>query len=349
MYLLLSDFNQTLRMIDDQCEHKSYVCLFTCAVARAIHLELVKDLTVPSFLRAFRSFAARRPLPQKMISDNATTYLSAANELKQLFDSPAVQMYLANKRVEWEFIPKRAPWFGGFWERLIGITKTSLRKVLGRSYVSSDELYTTLTEIEATLNDRPLTYLSVDSNDLPPLTPSHLLHGRSLTTLPNMCADAEELNDPTFGTHNDLLKRHGRLTHIQTHFWKRWCHEYLTVLREQDRITGKGLSANKIRIGDVVLVEDSTLPRLKWRLALVETVHQGNDGLVRSVNIKTSTGRKSRPISKLYPVELNNPVPPANPSASKDSVSERRVQPRRAAADIARTRIRDMAADFNTE
>jgi hypothetical protein len=66
-------------------ERKAYICLFTCAVTRAIHLELVTDLSTETFLRAFRRFAARRSLPTKMISDNGSTYLSAAEELKKLF------------------------------------------------------------------------------------------------------------------------------------------------------------------------------------------------------------------------------------------------------------------------
>ena len=67
------------------------------------------------------------------------------------------------------------PWYGGFWERLIGLTKTVLKKVLGRSFITFEALQTLAVEIEAVLNDRPLTYLSADMNDPDPLTPSHLL------------------------------------------------------------------------------------------------------------------------------------------------------------------------------
>lgn len=91
---------------------------------------------------------------------------------------------LAEYGVEWKFIPSRAPWYGGWWERLIGLNKTSLLKVFGRSKINMDTLHNIVTEIEAMLNDRPLIYILTDPHDLQPLTPFHLLYGRRLTSLP---------------------------------------------------------------------------------------------------------------------------------------------------------------------
>ena len=131
-----------------------YICLFTCTNTRAVHLEVVTDLTVPTFLAAFQRFASRKSLPKVMISDNASTYQSAAAELTQLLNSSELTSQLGNRGIEWKFIPKRAPWYGGFWERLIGLTKLSLEKVLGKTNISLDELQTIIAEIEAVLNDR---------------------------------------------------------------------------------------------------------------------------------------------------------------------------------------------------
>ena len=117
-------------------DYKVYVCLFTCASTRAIHLEVVTDLTEVTFLQAFRRFAARRSLPQLVISDNASTYMSAAKELNELLQSPTLKSALMHKGTTWRFIPKRAPWHGGFWERLVGMVKMSLKKTLGRAFVT---------------------------------------------------------------------------------------------------------------------------------------------------------------------------------------------------------------------
>ncbi|XP_063418336.1 uncharacterized protein LOC134700764 [Mytilus trossulus] len=176
-------------------ETKAYIYLFTCASTRAVHIELVQDLTTYSFLLAFRRFVSRRSLPKIMISDNASTYISAATEIAKIFKSETVHGKLSELGTVWKFIPSRAPWYGGWWERLIGLTKTSLKKTLGRACIDLDMLHTVVTEIECTLNDRPLTYISTDEKDPEPLTPSHLMYGRRLKTLPHPSNDHSEFKD----------------------------------------------------------------------------------------------------------------------------------------------------------
>ena len=89
------DFTGALYVRDAKGENKVYICLFTCAVSRAIHLEIVTDLTVECFLQAFRCFSSRRSLPRLVLSDNGSTFLSAADELKALFSSPSLTNTLA--------------------------------------------------------------------------------------------------------------------------------------------------------------------------------------------------------------------------------------------------------------
>ena len=102
------DFTGALYVRAPEGERKVYICLFTCAVSRAVHLEIITDLTVDSFLQAFRRFAERRSVPQLLISDNGSTFLAAAEELKTLFASTELSETLACKGTEWRFIPKRA-------------------------------------------------------------------------------------------------------------------------------------------------------------------------------------------------------------------------------------------------
>ena len=90
------------------------------------------------------------------------------------------------------------PWYGDFWERLIGLTKSTLKKVLGRTFVSLIGLQTVIVEIEAVLNDRPLTYISSDIDDPEPLTPAHLLYGRRIISLPYPSIEEDELDDPSY-------------------------------------------------------------------------------------------------------------------------------------------------------
>ena len=82
-------------------QRAKFVCLFTCASSRALHLEVVTSLTEDCFLQAFRRFASRKSLPEKMISDNASTYLSAAEESKRLFLSPSLKEAFSRRGVDW--------------------------------------------------------------------------------------------------------------------------------------------------------------------------------------------------------------------------------------------------------
>jgi len=217
------DFTGALYVCATEGENKVYLCLFTCAVSRAIHLEVASDLTVKSFLQAFRRFAGRRSLPKMLFSDNGSTFLAAPAELQHLFSSSEVSESLAHKGVEWRFIPKCAPWFGGFRERLVGLTKLVLKKTLGRTYATLESLQT-IVEIEALLNDWLLTHVSPDLRDPEPITPAHLLYGKRLTTLPHCGLKLFELDrvDPDYGSVSDLRKRVRAQATIVKQFWIRW-------------------------------------------------------------------------------------------------------------------------------
>ena len=108
------DFTGALYVQQGSAEVKVYICLFTCAMTRAIHLEVVTDLSTEIFLLAFRRFTNRKGLPHTVICDNVSTYLSVAKELTKLFNSIDLKTTLSRQGVTWKFIPKSAPWYGGF-------------------------------------------------------------------------------------------------------------------------------------------------------------------------------------------------------------------------------------------
>ena len=150
-----------------------------------IHLELVHDCPELKFLNAFRRFTALRSTPALVISDNATTFEAANKTLQQLCNDDEVQRYLNEHNIEWRFIIKRAPWTRGFYGRLIGITKNSLRKVVGNSCLTLKEFQTLLPHLECRISDRPLTYVLNDTSELEALTPSRLIYGYNLGILPD--------------------------------------------------------------------------------------------------------------------------------------------------------------------
>ncbi len=345
------DFTGALYVKTSSAETKAYVCLFTCANTRAIHLEVVEDLSEETFLKAFRRFVSRRSLPRKMVSDNATTYLSSAEELKRLLNSVNLKETLSRRGCDWIFIPKRAPWYGGFWERLIGLTKNALKKVLGRAQVTLSDLQTIIVELEAILNDRPLTYVSADIDDEEALTPSHLLNGRRITSLPHENVDDEDIDDPDYGNLTEMTRRARRQALLLQHFRNRWKTEYLTSLREFHKTTGN--NKQTINIGDIVLVHDDK-PRVNWKLAVIENLIEGEDGQIRAAHIRTSTGKTNRPIARLYPLEIrattreDHPVAIKEPVKQNENIQEDRTErSTRAAARTALQRISKWAKALN--
>ena len=113
---------------------KRWICLFTCIVTRAVHLELLQDMTTEEFLHGFRRFISTRGTPTQIISDNATQFKLGGEIVnsvwKQVIRSEDVQNYISNSAIHWKFITELAPWMGGFYERLVGLVKRSLRKTL---------------------------------------------------------------------------------------------------------------------------------------------------------------------------------------------------------------------------
>ena len=143
--------------------YKCYVLLFTCCVTRVVHLGLTTDVNSNSVILALRRFISSRGIPRLFINDNFKT-----------FKSVDVKRFCNAKEIVWKFILERSPWWGGFYDWLISIVKSSLKKVLWKAYLSYLELYIVFTEVENVLNSRPLTYLS-DESFCESLTPFHMV------------------------------------------------------------------------------------------------------------------------------------------------------------------------------
>ncbi|UYV74134.1 hypothetical protein LAZ67_11002214 [Cordylochernes scorpioides] len=124
---------------------KSYIALFICFSTKAIHLEIVSDLSTPAFLAAFRRFISRRGKPSDIFTDNATNFKGAKNILNnihQLVKDSSIQSYVANEHITWHFIPPSAPNFGGIWEAGIKSLKYHLLWCLKSAVLNFEELNT---------------------------------------------------------------------------------------------------------------------------------------------------------------------------------------------------------------
>uniref|UniRef100_A0A1U7XZ01 Uncharacterized protein LOC104241631 n=1 Tax=Nicotiana sylvestris TaxID=4096 RepID=A0A1U7XZ01_NICSY len=255
---------------------KSYVAVFCCFATKAVHLELVSDLTTDAFLGALRRFMSRRGHCNKVYCDNATNFVGAKNQLCELnialFQDNAqqkIQNECSKKNIQFSFIPPRAPHFGGLWEAAVKSAKHLLQSTIAAANLTHEEMETLIVEAEAIMNSRPLTPMSSDPNDLTALTPGHFLIGEPLTATPDPHALDNNLKP---------LARWKLVTHLKSEFWKRWTSEYLHSL--QHRYKWKK-EMHDIQPDTMVLIKEDNLPSFKWSIGRIQNVIKGDDGLVR--------------------------------------------------------------------
>lgn len=262
---------------------KAYLCLFVCFSTKAVHLELVTDLSMETFLLAFRRFVSGRGKPAQVYSDNGTNFVGAKSELIELSkfisnDGSKFSEIVANDGTSWHFIPAHSPHFGGLWEAGIKSSKHHLKRVLGTSIVTYEEFCTLLIQVEATLNSRPLSPLSADPNDLEPLTPAHFLIGRPLTSLPD--PDVTDIAE-------NRLSRFQRVPQFHQRIWRRWSKEYISELQQRTKWRSHH---SDLKPETLVLVKDDNQPPLHWKLGRIVAIHPGSDGYARVASMRTQHG-----------------------------------------------------------
>lgn len=269
---------------------KAYICLFICLSTKAIHLELVGDLSTNLFLAALRRFIARRGKPTVINSDNGTNLVGGSKELKLFFETASneIATNVSNEGITWKFIPANAPHFGGIWESGVKSVKYHLRRLVGNITLNYEQFCTILTQIEAVLNSRPLYPSSDDPNDLSPITPSHFLIGASLESIP----EPSLLSTPDKG-----LKQFQLCQKLVQGFWQRWSREYISQLQTRNKWARS--PQVPIKPGILVLIKEDNLSPLHWKLGRIIEVYPGKDGVVRVASVKTSTGIYKRPVVKL--------------------------------------------------
>ncbi|GFR06637.1 integrase catalytic domain-containing protein [Trichonephila clavata] len=280
-------------------DKKHYLLLFTCATTRALHLELLPSMSTEQFLLAFRRFISRRGLCSTIYSDNAKTFKRAELELKNFWRCmlhPSVQDLFSTHGITWKYIVEKGAWWGGFWERHFRTIKTCLRKIIGRSSLSLNELETVFVEIEAMINSRPI---YDDPSEPSPLTPAHFLIGKRLLSLPVTRVSREDLT----GSRLSLLKRYRHQQNLLNQFWNRWRKHYLLSLRSMNICPPSKVTC-QFKVDDVVLIHDDRFPRNLWSMGKIIETYTGRDGKIRSCLVKTKNNAIRRPVQLLYNLEV---------------------------------------------
>ena len=314
-------------------EGKAFVSLYTCSLTRVLHLDLLPSLETKEFLRSFKRFIARRGRPETVYSDNGKSFLSAAKWISKVMSDEKIHDFLANQQIKWKFDLSRAPWWGGQFERMVGLVKAALSKTVGNSFLTWAEFEEILLDVEVTLNNRPLSCAD-DDVQLPLLTPNSLMYAQP-NTLPEL--------EPHHIEDRDLRKRAKYLKRCKDALWCRWTSEYLRGLRDKHRLKHKHGHIHPFR-RDVVIIESEEKNRGLWKLGIIEEVITGQDGVVRGAKLTAGKSIMEGPVQLLYPLELSSERLPGRPNVDLDPTVPA-FRPRRHAAAVARVRIRDLTQD----
>ena len=320
--------------ISKKKEGKAYILLYSCSLTRGIYLELLPTLETTDFLGSLKRFIARRGRPERIYSDNGGTFIGAAAWIKAVAKDERLQNFLSINSIRWQFNLSRAPWWGGQFERMIGLVKSALNKTIGKGFLTWKELEEVIVDCEIALNNRPLSYME-DDVQLPVLTPNSMLFVNS-NVLPEL--PPHNIED------GDLRKRAKHLRRCKDAVWKRWTQEYLRNLRERHRAKAGDRGAVPA-VGDVVIISTDDRKRGNWPLGIVEELIAGKDGKVRGAKVRTGKSQLERAVQQLYPLELSCDKEEPVPATLSPEAETFRVRPKRDAAVAAELRVEEIVEE----
>ena len=286
---------------------KRYGLIFTCGFSRAINVEVMRDATAESCYMAFKRHAAIYGQPRYINSDQGTNLLHMRKVMGEIHTAwedaqPIIQHHYP--AIKWLENPPYSPSYGGHYESLIKVLKNTFKHIARwPKYSFTDEqLVTGLKEAAAIANMRPLTELSSDPNDAPPLCPSDFLHAKVLGTTPDW--------------RNQVLHQRvkNEMEHFQQELWQRMCKEVLVGLQRLKQ----GKTLNPLKTGDLVLYNNDEWRPDAWPLARVIETYPGKDGEKRVVKIRylanhsgknTQTKESIHSTKNLYKIDLPAATP----------------------------------------
>jgi hypothetical protein len=284
-------------------ELKRYGLIITCMASRAIHVELLDDMTTDAYINGLRCFIAIRGPVQTMRCDQGSNFVGADRELREaLKEIKEEQLRKFFEKNQCRFIMNspHSSHMGGCWERHIRTIRSILTTMLyqhsGR--LDTSTLRTFLYESMAIVNSRPLTPQDLSDPQSVPLTPNHLIMMKSKVFL----------TPPGNFVREDVYtrKRWRRVQFLAQEFWRRWKREYLMTLQSRQKWHKEEVNVKK---GDIVILKDDNAVRGDWRLGRVVDTIVDEDKLVRRVKLLMADSALSASGKRLTkPTVLERPI-----------------------------------------
>lgn len=284
---------------DRRSEIKRWGLLLTCMYSRAVHVEMLDDLSTDGFLIALRNFIALRGKVSTIFCDQGTNFVGACNELQAQINMVAdekVKEYMLQNAIKFKFNPPEGSHRGGTWERLIRSIRCVLNGMRSRykGRLSSSTLRTAFYESACIVNSRPLTATDVSNPLETVITPNHLLTMKTTQPPP---PPGRFVDDEIYSK-----KRWRMAQQFAEEFWLAWRAEFLGYVTKRQKWLDRH---DNIKVGDVVLITSEATPRNEWRMGVVTMTIAGADGLIRRAIVRVadgnldSNGKRQRSVTEL--------------------------------------------------
>lgn len=272
---------------------KVWIVAFVCLITKAVHLELTTSLSADNFLTALSRFSSRRGTPHLIWSERGTNFIGSNKILRDTWNKVTQDCKdrLAVREINWKFIPRHSPIFGGLWEAAVKSLKFFIKRMVTVKNLTYEEFTTLLCKIESLLNSRPLYSTALSPEDEPALTPFHFITQRSFHMSSIDGADSERV---------PLTKKWLLIRQIQQQFWDRFRTEYLSTLQKKSKWVDK---QRNLKVGEIVLIkEPSTVPG-DWKMGKICNIYPDPAGIIRKVDVITASGTQNlHAVNQLVPL-----------------------------------------------
>ena len=282
-YMAIDEMGPLSILNDADQEVKAYLLIIACMTFRAVHIEVLKDLSYESLMLALRRTFALYGTPKVVRLDNFPTHLTVQKGFSLVEGSPSpVEIRERSKAfgIKWSWSAVYEPSTNGVIERMVQSVKNSLKKSLDRELLTHDQLTAICAEVKRVINNRPLIHCYKSSDEHQgPICPNDLIYGHQLMGLPYETRPLKaNLEEESLSAGWENRKR--ILTTFQAHFIDQW----VQILQKYTKWNQKRVNLQK---GDLVLLSHPIKKRVAWPLAVVEEVLKGRDGLVRSCIVRS--------------------------------------------------------------
>lgn len=267
----------TRKTRSSQASAKRWAILFTCLLIRAVHIEVVEEMTSSAFINALRRFIAIRGKVKVFRSDRGSNFVGAMDHIgvdAVNVEDGRVGGFLESQSSTWIFNAPHSSHMGGVWERMIGVSRRILESMLLNTHnLTHDVLITLMAEVSAIINARPIVAVSSDPDSPEVLCPSALLNMK-------LEQDQQPVNDMSIKQlYKDQWKR---VQYLAGQFWLRWRKEFLQSLQNRSKWHS---DQTPLKVNDIILLKDKEVARNYWPLGRVSKLFPSTDGKIRKLEV----------------------------------------------------------------